>query len=100
METIKTLHLTKRILASCQVNKVPFGQVHTAYCVKILQWVQFSPGYLLTQMGSKVDFSLWWMHFAIGNFIDNVSDRPFPCTLQIMKRFTLNRNVFFSITYC
>ena len=44
---------------------------------------------------SKVDFPFWWMHFAIGNFIDNISDWPFSCTLQIMERSPLNRNAFF-----
>ena len=33
MTAVKTLHPTKYILASCQVNKVPIDQVPITYCV-------------------------------------------------------------------
>ena len=44
--------------------------------------------------------SLWWMHFAIGNFIDNISDRLFSCTLQVMnEKVTVKQKCLFSSFY-
>ena len=49
-----TLHPTKYILDSCPVNKVTFDQVPITFIAcKFCNRLQFSSGYLLTQMGSQ-----------------------------------------------
>ena len=89
MKAIKTLQPTKYILGSCPENNVPFHPSLTA--CKFSNLVQFSPGYLLTQMSIQSRFLFWWMHIACGHFTENVFDWQFSCSLQIMERLTLNR---------
>ena len=99
MKAIITLHQTKYILASCLVNKIPFDQVPITYSVQILQPGSFLPGIYRPKRESKVDFSFWWKHFAIGNFINHVSDWPIFLYIADNERVTDEQKCHSSFFY-
>ena len=96
MKAIITLHPTKYILASCPVNKVSFDQVPITYSVQILQ-----PGTVFFRVFTDPNGHPKLISLSGGYILQLVilstmfPTGQFSCTLQIMKRSPLNRNVFF-----
>ena len=89
-ESHKNVAVKKYILASCPVNRVHFNIQR----VNFATGYRFLPGFTNRNEHPKLISLSGGAFRKFGNFID-VSDLPFSCTLQIIKRSTLNRNVLF-----